>query len=46
MRSPRYFHRRIDAYQYAVHTAAAVTHQREVHSNGATGPWQELELKK
>jgi len=45
MRSPRYFHRRIDAHDYARHIPGAVTHTREVFTNGSTGPWQELEVK-
>ena len=42
MRAPRYFRARWFADDYARHTPGAVTHRRDVHTNGATGPWLEL----
>ncbi len=45
MRSPRYFHTRYLAWDYARHIHGAITHHRNVFENGATGPWEELEVK-
>lgn len=43
MRAPRYFHTRWLAYDYSRHINGAVTHHRDIHDNGATGPWIELD---
>ena len=43
MRSPRYFQARSSADDYARHTPGAVTHRRDIHPNGATGPWLDIE---
>ena len=46
MWAPRYFPRRPDAEHYARHTPGAVLHVRTVHENGATGPWEEMEIRR
>ena len=43
-RSPRYFHLRWIAHDYAIHIPESVTHHRDIHENGVTtGPWELLE---
>jgi hypothetical protein len=46
-RSPRFFHERWLAHDYAHHHNNAVTHHRDTHhrpdGTWATGPWRELE---